>query len=239
MKTIIKILVLSVLGGAFVSVASAKTVSKAKKTNAQLAQNKKKTNDTMSADSVSSLKEEEVEQPKYDDQKIRIAVDGAGLVNKGIGAFAEYTVHPRITVGPNFEYFHLDYSGAKDSLNMGHDVYLYGLRGRYFFTNDANKTGFYVMGGGAFVQVNTRAAFAGTKAGTSQDYTFGPQLGTGFQAAGLQIYRVKFLLNIGVTYASGYQVAATASTLNNSPTEVSKPSIDSNVFFESAIGIMF
>ncbi len=168
----------------------------------------------------------------------RMMLDAAPLLMNGIGIAYERTLHSKITFGPYFSLLKFTSTQEKnDGIDFKTDVRIYGVRARYFLSEDADQSGIYVMAGVGAVQVATEASYSGLSANASS-IALGGMSGAGYQYI-QKISDKKLALSVGATYSSGYSVENQAIFDSQSHAEVTKPKAKGSIFLEGNIAFLF
>ncbi len=168
----------------------------------------------------------------------RVMLDAAPLLMNGIGIAYEHTVHSKITVGPYISLLKFTSTQDKnDGIDFKTDVRIYGVRARYFLSEEADQSGIYAMAGVGIVQVTTEAAYSGLSANASS-VALGGMSGAGYQYI-QKISDKKLALSVGATYSSGYSVENQAIFDSQNQAEVTKPKAKGSIFLEGNIAFLF
>jgi hypothetical protein len=175
---------------------------------------------------------------KKDTMRFRAVVDLAPLYHRGVGGYAEFALVPKLTVGPGFAMAQPESETAK-RLTVRTDVNIYSFRARYFLFGNSDETSIYLMGGAAMAEVSRRVSIRGFTEVRTSDTEFGPLAGAGVQFAGFDMGGAKMVFNAGATYHPGYANTVTAVEQNDGTTAITRRTIESSVFFETGIGILF
>lgn len=170
----------------------------------------------------------------------RVMLDGAPLLMNGVGLAYERTVFPQITFGPYVSFFKLTSDQEKtSSIDFKSEVRMYGLRSRYFISEEAERSGVYLMVGIGAVEVKTEAAYASV-AGQATSTSLGGVGGAGYQFIASNTSMGKLAISLGATYANGYSVQNQAKMNSfNSTAEVDAPKALGNIFFEGNVALLF
>jgi hypothetical protein len=170
----------------------------------------------------------------------RVILDAAPLLMNGIGIAYERTFLPRLTAGPYFNMFKITgNSNDAGSATFSNDVSTFGVRARYFLSDEADQNGVYVLGGLGMVKISTQANFKDTVSGENSSSSLGGLLGAGYQFIGTRVGHGKMTFNVGGTYATGYAVETQAHSMNGGPTQVDEPKALGSIYVEAGIGYMF
>lgn len=169
----------------------------------------------------------------------RVVVDAAPLLMSGIGAAYERTMSPQVTVGPYFSFFKLASDPEKNnSVTFKSDVRMYGVRGRYFLSEAAERSGIYLMAGLGAVDIKTAVGYTNLT-GEATSSALGGIGGAGYQFIGREFSAGKVAFNLGATYANGYEVTNEAHFSASSGAEVGKPKAAGSIFLEGNIAYLF
>ena len=169
----------------------------------------------------------------------RVMVDAAPLLMNGVGVAYERTVWPQITVGPYISFFKLSSDPEKNnSVSFKSDVRMYGLRGRYFLSETAERSGIYIMAGLGAVDIKTAVGYSNIT-GDATSTSLGGIGGAGYQFIGREFSSGKMAFNLGATYANGYEVANEAHFSGSMGAEVRKPKATGSIFLEGNIAYLF
>ncbi len=169
----------------------------------------------------------------------RVMVDAAPLLMSGAGLAYERTVGPQLTVGPYISFFKLASDPEKNNaVTFKSDVRMYGIRARYFLTEEAERSGIYLMAGLGAVDIKTAVGYSSLSAEATST-ALGGVGGAGYQFIGREFTKGKMAFNLGATYANGYEVANQARISPLAGAEVEKPKAVGSIFLEGNIAYLF
>ena len=169
----------------------------------------------------------------------RVMLDAAPLLMSGLGLAYERTLLAQLTVGPYISVFKLTSDPEKNNgASFQSDVRMYGVRARYFLSEEAERSGIYVMAGVGAVDVKTAATYTNLSADANST-ALGGIGGAGYQLMGSDLANGKMAFNLGATYANGYEVKNQARFYPNSRAEVDTPKAAGSIFVEGNVAFLF
>ena len=170
----------------------------------------------------------------------RLMLDAAPLLMNGLGVSYERTVLPQLTVGPYVSFFKLSSDKEKtNSIEFKNDVRLYGVRARYFISEEADSNGIYLMAGIGAVEIKSNVAYSNIAASAGST-GFGGIGGAGYQLIAKNTNMGLWAINLGATYANGYTIQNQAKiNPSTSSADVDAPKALGDIFFETNIALLF
>ncbi len=169
----------------------------------------------------------------------RVMVDAAPILMNGVGFAYERTVLPQVTVGPYLSFFKLTSDQEKTSgIAFKSDIRMYGMRARYFISEEAQRSGVYLMAGVGSVEVKTVASYS-SLGNESSSVALGGIGGAGYQFSGIEVSSKKLAFSVGATYANGYSVENQAHFDSAGRADVDTPKAIGSIFLEGNIAFLF
>lgn len=181
--------------------------------------------------------------PKKEAPQFRALLDTPFLLVGGVGAYAEVAIHPNITVGPTISIWNSKSTtdGIAGNSQAEARILNVGARGRYFLFGEHHENAVYMMGGLTYSRLDANVRLSSSSAGATQTASaIGPAAGAGAQLVfGEFGNNSKIVTNIGLTYGPGMGFGYTAQSSNGGPTRITEVSVNSGLFFELGVGVLF